>query len=134
MDIKVRIAVFIISFLWLLLILRSVKRRRLWERYAIFWVCLAFGILFVPLLVDIFDYVVYEVGVEHPPSFFFLVAILGILLILFQSSVEITTVARQSRDAVQDLAILEERVQRLEKAGGKETQTSPQEKGASPAK
>ena len=121
------------SFLWLLVILRSVKRRQLWERYAIFWVCLAFGILFVPLLVDIFDYVVYQVGVEDPPNFFFLVAILGILLILFQSSVEITTVARQSRDAVQELAILEERVQRLEKARGKETELTPQKKGDSPA-
>lgn len=117
-DIKVRILVFVVSLLWLLFVLRMVKRRKIWERYAIFWVYLGFGVLFVPLLVDVFDAVLYKVGVEQPPNFFFLTAILGILLILLQLTVEITTLVRRSRDTVQELAILEERVRRLEKVTG----------------
>jgi hypothetical protein len=116
MDIKVRILIFFLSLLWLLFILRMVKRRKIWERYAIFWVYIGFGVLAVPLLVDVFDALLYRIGVEHPPSFFFLVAILGILLILLQVSVEITTLVRRSRDLVQEVAILDERVKRLEKA------------------
>ncbi len=119
MDIKVRILVFMLSLLWLLFILRMVKRRKIWERYAIFWVYIGFAVLFVPLLVDVFDYVLTQVGVTHPPSFFFLVAILGILLLLLQLTVEITTLVRRSRDTVQELAILDERVKRLEKVSGK---------------
>lgn len=115
MDIKVRVLVFTLSLLWLLFILRMVKRRKIWERYAIFWVYIGFAVLFVPLLVDVFDYLLTQVGVTHPPSFFFLVAILGILLLLLQLTVEITTLVRRSRDTVQELAILEERVKRLEK-------------------
>ena len=128
MDIKVRILVFCLSLLWLLFILRMVKRRKIWERYAIIWVYIGFGVLAVPLLVDVFDNLLYRVGVEHPPSFFFLVAILGILLILLQVSVEITTLVRRSRDLVQEVAILDERVKRLEKALSEER--APQTEGA----
>ena len=96
-----------------------VKRRKIWERYAIFWVYIGFGVLFVPLLVDVFDYTLTQIGVSHPPSFFFLVAILGILLLLLQLTVEITTLVRRSRDTVQGLAILEDRVKSLEKLAGK---------------
>jgi hypothetical protein len=116
MDIRVRILIFCLSLLWLLFILRMVKRRRIWERYAIFWVYIGFGVLAVPLLVDVFDHLLYKVGVDQPPNFFFLVAVLGILMILLQVSVEITTLVRRSRDLVQEVAILDERVKRLEKA------------------
>lgn len=119
MDIKVRILVFLLSLLWLLFILRMVKRRKIWERYAIFWVYIGFGVLFVPLLVDVFDYALTQIGVSHPPSFFFLVATLGILLLLLQLTVEITTLVRRSRDTIQELAILEDRVKSLEKLAGK---------------
>lgn len=118
MDIKVRIVVFALSLAWLLFILRMVKRRKIWERYAILWVYIGFGVLLVPLFVDVFDAVLGKLGVAHPPSFFFLVAILGILLLLLQLSVEITTLVRRSRDTVQELAILEERVKRLERELG----------------
>lgn len=119
MDIKVRVVVFVLSMLWLLFVLRMVKRRKIWERYAIFWVYLGFAVLLVPLFVDVFDSVLGSLGVTHPPSFFFLVSILGILLLLLQLSVEITTLVRRSRDTVQELAILDERVRRLEKELGK---------------
>ena len=114
MDLSVRIAIFVVSFIWLLLVLRMVRTRRLWERYAIFWVYLGFGVVIFPLFVDVFDSVLYSLGVDQPPNFYFLIGILGVLLILLQSTVEITTLVRRSRDTVQDLAILEERVRRLE--------------------
>lgn len=119
MDIKVRVVVFVLSLAWLLFVLKMVKSRKIWERYAIFWVYIGFGVLLVPLLVDVIDWALYKVGVDHPPSFLLLVAILGILLILLQLTVEITTLVRRSRDSVQGLAILEERVRQLERELGK---------------
>jgi putative effector of murein hydrolase LrgA (UPF0299 family) len=133
-DIKVRILVFAMSLLWLLFVLRMVKRRKIWERYAIFWVYMGFGVLFLPLLVDVFDALLYKVGVSQPPNFFFLVAILGILLILLQLTVEITTLVRRSRDTVQELAILEERVRRLERGALRaETKDGVEEGVAAPS-
>jgi hypothetical protein len=114
MDMKVRLVVLCLSLLWLFIILRMVKNRRLWERYAIFWVYLGFLVLLLPIVVDFLDAALYGMGVDHPPSFYLLVGILGTLLILLQCSVEITTLVRRSRDSVQALAILEERVRRLE--------------------
>lgn len=114
MDFKVRWIVFLISLVWLILILRMVKNRRIWERYAILWVGLGFSVLLMPLVVNYSDAILYSLQVTHPPSFYFLVGFLAVLLIILQCTVEITTLVRQSRDAVQDLAILRERVRHLE--------------------
>jgi len=114
MSLEVRIIVFLITLVWIACVLRMVRNRRIWERYAIFWVYLGFAVLLMPLAVDVTDRVLMGIGVDQPPNFYFLVGILGILLILLQSSVEITTLVRRSRDTVQELAILEERVHRLE--------------------
>ena len=122
MDIKVRIIVILLSLLWLCFILRMVKRRKIWERYAIFWVYIGVAVPLVPLFVDVLDVALNKIGVTHPPSFFFLIAILGILLILLQLTVEITTLVRRSRDTVQELAILEERVRRLEQEAAKSSE------------
>lgn len=117
MDTKVRIAVFVTSLVWMYIILRLVKNRKIWEKYAIFWVYMGFLVLVAPLFVDFLDRVLYALGVDQPPNFYLFVAILGTLLIMLQLSVELTTVVRQARDSIQSLAILEERVRRLEQEG-----------------
>jgi len=125
MDMKVRIVVVLISLAWLICILRLVKNRRIWERYALFWVYIGFGVFLFPIVADLVDPITYALGVDEPQNFYFLVGILGILGILLQYTVEITTLVRRSRDTVQDMAILEERVRHLEseleKARGERT-------------
>jgi len=114
MTLQVRLIVFLISVFWLLFVLRMVKNRKIWERYAILWVGLGFAVCLMPVIVGKTDEILTVLGVAHPPSFYFLIGLLGVLLIILQCTVEITTLVRQSRDAVQDLAILRERVRHLE--------------------
>ena len=111
---QVRLIVFLISVVWLLFVLRMVKNRKIWERYAILWIALGFAVCLMPIIVGRTDEILTALGVAHPPSFYFLIGLLGVLLIILQCTVEITTLVRQSRDAVQDLAILRERVRHLE--------------------
>lgn len=120
MEMKVRIALFLISLSWLIVVFRMVRSRKIWERYAILWIYLGLAVLFAPFLVDVFDWAAGKIGVEHPPSLFFLLALLGTLLLLLQFSVEVTSLVRSSRDVVQSLAILEERVRRLESGESRE--------------
>lgn len=115
MSLNVRIAVFLISFVLLVCILRMVKNRRIWERYAILWVALGFSVVAFSFLVDLFDKVLEKLGVEYQPTFYLLVTVVSILLIILQCTVEITTLVRQNRDAVQELAILKERVLDMER-------------------
>jgi hypothetical protein len=115
MDPRVRIAVFLISIVLLVFILRMVKNRKIWERYAILWVGLGFVVVAFSLFVNTFDILLDKLGVDYQPAFYLLIAVVSILLILLQCTVEITTLVRQNRDAVQELAILKERVLEMEK-------------------
>lgn len=116
MDLKVRILIFLIAVASLAVIVRLVKSRRIWERYAIVWVYVGLAIALLPFVVDVLDWILYRIGVEYPPGFLLLLGIFAILLLLLQFTVEITTLVRRSRNTVQELAILEERVRRLEAA------------------
>lgn len=115
MDVTTRIMIFFFSSVWLLLVLRLVKRRRIWERHAILWVFLGLALLLLPLVIDTLDNIIMATKiVEDPPNFFFLAGFVGVLFILLQCTVEITSLMRQNREAIQDLAILDEKVRRLE--------------------
>ncbi len=119
MDIKVRVIIFLISLSSLAAIIRLVKTRRIWERYAMVWVYAGLALAILPFIVDGLDWVLYKLGVEYPPGFLLLIGIFAILLLLLQFTVEITTLVRRSRNTVQELAILEERVRQLEAALGR---------------
>lgn len=116
MDIKIRVFIFLISLFGLAVIIRLVKSRRIWERYALVWVYAGLGFALLPFVVDGLDWILYKLGVEYPPGFLLLVGIFAILVLLLQLTVEITTLVRRSRNTVQELAILEERVRELEAA------------------
>jgi hypothetical protein len=115
MDVKTRIAIALVGLLWLYVVLKLVKRRRIWERHAILWVFLGVSVVFLPAVVNFFDRLLIDLRiVEDPPNFFFLLGFVGVLFILLQCTVEITTLMRQNREAIQDLAILDEKVRQLE--------------------
>lgn len=114
MDIKVKLVVFLISLAWLVLVLKMLKRRRIWERYAILWVYVGVIAATVPWIMDFLDPIIFAIGVDEPPNFMLLLGLFAVLLLLLQFTMEITTLVRRTRNIVQDMAILEERVRRIE--------------------
>lgn len=136
MDIKVKLVVFLISLAWLVLVVKMLKRRRIWERYAILWVYVGVIAATVPWIMDLLDPIIFAIGVDEPPNFMLLLGLFAVLLLLLQFTMEITTLVRRTRNIVQDMAIIEERVRHLEdaraRAGGPDAR-APRPNGTGPA-
>lgn len=114
MDVRIRILIFGISLVWLVVVVRLVQKRSIWERHALLWVYMGLLLLVLPVAITPLDLLLTTLGVAHPPSFLFFMGFVAVFSILLQCTVEITRLVRQNRDAIQNLAILEERVRELE--------------------
>jgi hypothetical protein len=103
-----------------------VRRRELREKYAVGWVALASLILVVGLFPDLLMVFADEAHLSYPAAVLF-VALTLIYLFAFAVSVSLTTQYRRNVRLTQEVALLEERIRRLEATNGRSS-TGPPEK------
>jgi hypothetical protein len=97
-----------------------VRRRELREKYAAGWVALATLILLVGLFPDVLMLFAARAHLSYPAAVLF-IALTLIYLFAFAVSVTLTTQYRRAVRLTQELALLEERLRRLERAAGPPT-------------
>jgi ACR3 family arsenite efflux pump ArsB len=111
------VAAFGITLYW-------VRRRELREKYAAGWVALASLILVVGLYPDLLMVFAARAHLSYPSAVLF-VALTLIYLFAFAVSVSLTTQYRRNVRLTQELALLEERLRRLEAATGRAPAEKP---------
>lgn len=115
MLLHARIFVIGLSLAVLGFVINLVRTRRLKEEFALLWLLIALILVIAPLSVDLLDAISYAVGIEYPPALWLLIAFIGVLFILFQFSISLSRFTDQIKSLAQDLAILTDRVNELEK-------------------
>jgi hypothetical protein len=104
------------ALMTLFIVIEMLRRRRLRERHAIYW--LIFGIL--ALIIGIFPQVLVwaagVVGVAIPTNLVFFVSIIVLFFVCIQHSSELTTLETKTRILAEDLALQEIRLRELEAA------------------
>ena len=114
MELETRIFVILLGVIVALFVINQVRTRRIKEQYALLWILTAVLLVLVPIFVDVVDAISYALGILYPPAFIFLIALVCILLILFQFSMSISRFSDQIKVLVQDIALLTKRVEELE--------------------
>ncbi len=99
----------------LLLVLEMVRRRALAEKYSLLWLIMAGAILLLAVARPALDRIAPVLGIYYAPSALFVVGFVGMLVILLYFSAVITQLTRQNRIAVQQIGILQVRIEALEK-------------------
>ena len=115
MSIRTRVVLVIIGLLVLAVVINLLRTRRLKEEYAILWLLAAAALVLGPLLIDPLDRLAYFLGVDYPPAVYLGIGIIGLLLIMFQLSLNISRFSDAIRVLTQEVAILGQRVEGLEK-------------------
>jgi hypothetical protein len=105
----------------LLIVLELVRRRRLFERYAILWLLSAFVLIALAVWSGLLELASSALGIAYPPTALFVFALGFVLVLLLHFSVAVSRLSDQSKVLAQRLALAEERLRQLgEQASGGE--------------
>lgn len=116
---SLRLTVFgvVIAVVLLVLVLELVRSRRLQERYAILWLLTGLVLLVLSIWSSAIQALSDLVGIAYPPALLFAVSLVFVVIVLLHYSTVISRLAQQNVALAQSLALLEERLRRLERSG-----------------
>ena len=103
-----------IAVILLLLVLELVRRRRLQERYAILWILTALVLLLLSIWRGALESMAGMVGIAYAPALLFAITSFFVVIVLLHYSTVISRLSQQNTSLAQAVALLEERVRRLE--------------------
>jgi hypothetical protein len=106
MALRTRFFLVIVGLLVLGIVINLVRTRKLQERFALLWLLAAGGLVISPLIIDWLDLLAYALGFDYPPGLLLLLAVIGLLLILFQFSLHISRYHEQIKILTQEIALL----------------------------
>lgn len=95
------------SLVFLAVIFELMRRRRLQERYALFWLLTGAAMLVFSAWRDALRLFAETVGIAYPPSALFVLGSLFILLVLLHYSTVISRLSEQNVALAQRIALLE---------------------------
>jgi hypothetical protein len=100
------------------IVLELVRRRRLQERYSLGWLASATILLVFAAIPPLTAFAANLLGIKTPVNFVFLVAFVATVGVLLHFSTVISRLVDRSIHLAQHVALLEERLARLEGADG----------------
>jgi hypothetical protein len=107
MEMKPRFVALGISVVLVILIIELVRRRRLREEYSWLWLSLAVMMFILALWPGLLDFITGLIGAVLSTSTLFFFALVFLILINIQFSVEISSLRTQVKNLAQQMAILE---------------------------
>lgn len=118
MVLRARLFFILLGASVLVFVVNLVRTRRLKEEYALLWLFMALTLVVAPVFIDAIDAVSYAIGIDYPPAFLIVIALICFALIFFQFSVTISRFSDQIKALSQDLALTRKRLRDLEQQLG----------------
>lgn len=110
----------IVAIVMLVFVIELLRRRRLRERHAIWWLIATVLALLAGLFPAALEWVASLAGVVVPANLVFFVSIGVLVMVCIQHSAELTDLESEARVLAERTALLELRVKELEAAGAHE--------------
>lgn len=105
----------IFSIVFLMFILNLVRKNKMDEKYSIVWVLFSIGILVISIFHDYVMNIALKLGVYYPPILLLLFAIIIEGIYIVHITIAITLQNKRTVKLTQELAILKEKVEEMEK-------------------
>jgi hypothetical protein len=102
------------ALLTLFVVIELLRRRRLRERHAIYWLIAGALALLVGVFPQVLDWAAGLVGIAVPTNLVFFVSIFVLFFVCIQHSTELTALETKTRVLAEDVALLEMRIRELE--------------------
>jgi len=119
MNPMTRIYVFLLGLAVLIFVINMVRTRRLQERYALLWLLAGLVLAIAPLFANQLDRLATAMGFDYAPALLLMLAVIGLLLMIFQISLNITSQSEHLKVLTQELGLLRQEVEALAEAKAK---------------
>lgn len=113
MSFQARLFMLALGIIVLIFVINMVRTKRLRESYALLWLLAGAAIAFSPFIADELDRLALSIGFDYAPALLLMLAIIGLLLIIFQLSLSISRNTDQIKLLVQELGLLHNEVELL---------------------
>jgi hypothetical protein len=114
-PVGVSIAATLASLVLLIAVLELVRRRRLREKYALLWILTAIVLIVLSAWRGAVNAIAVTLGVSYGPAVIFAVGALFVLVVLLHYSTVISALTDRSVVLAQKVAMLEQRLETLER-------------------
>ena len=102
--------------LTLVVVIEMLRRRRLRERHAIWWLVAGILALVIGIFPSVLEWVSHLVGIELPVNLIFFVSIAVLFLVCIQSSSELTSLEEKTRILAEETTLMRIRIAALERS------------------
>jgi hypothetical protein len=107
------IAAFLLALAIVGLVAEMLRRKKLREKYAIWWLVVGIATLVLAAFPQLLVYIAKVVGVQLPSNLLFILSILMLLGVCLHLSWEISVVEEETRALAEEVAILRIQVERI---------------------
>jgi hypothetical protein len=107
------IAAFLLALAIVGLVAEMLRRKKLREKYAIWWLVVGIATLVLAAFPQLLVYIAQVVGVQLPSNLLFILSILMLLGVCLHLSWEISVVEEETRALAEEVAILRIQVERI---------------------
>jgi hypothetical protein len=100
----------LVNLIIFLLVIELIRRNRLKERYSLLWLVSTVVMLFFSMSRQALHFIARLFGIQYPPSFIFLLAIIFLIIILIHFSTVISELTDRNKTLAQDIALLKDAI------------------------
>ncbi|KQW07857.1 hypothetical protein ASC66_02495 [Leifsonia sp. Root4] len=112
------------ALLTLIVVIEMLRRRRLRERHAVWWLVAGVLALLIGIFPPVLEWAAGIVGVEVPTNLVFFVSVLILFLVCIQHSAELTDLEDKTRVLAEQSALQDLRIEALESRARRENDST----------
>ena len=115
MQLSLRIALLVITCIYLFLVLKAIKHKKLQISFSIFWLLTGIILIIALLIPNLIENISSALGFELTVNMIFCVTIFIAFYLIFNLTILISKQSRKNVTLIQEISILKEQVNALEK-------------------
>lgn len=109
----VRIGLLALGLIFITFVWRAMVKRKVTEANGLIWMAFGLGVFVCGLIPNIVVGVAAFLGIDYPPTAFFVLAIVVLMFIVFRNSMRISELDMQTRELAMHISLLNQENERL---------------------